>query len=182
MPKKKSMHKDGIRATRKQTGEKEKFSGMEGGGPGRPKGSTLDKVWKLTPRQMEIGELMMDVENSDGFFPSSVTELAKKIGADRTYVRDLLRRQDFQNYLNHLLLADGMMLELSFWRGMSLGLQVGDAKVLQLFAQMTGKIAKNEAPNVTVELVSPDGSRVALPMYEEEDIQDADIVEEDDSD
>ncbi len=189
MPDKKSMHekpnkKKAARATRKQTGKKKKFSGMDGGGPGRPKGSTLDKVWKLTPRQMEIAELMMEVETRDGFFPSSVTELAKEINTDRTYVRDLLRREDFQRYINHLLISDGIMLEMSFWRGMSLGLQVGDAKVLQLYAQMTGKISKKETPQLKVELVSPDGTRLALPMYEAEDdtIIDADVVEEDDDD
>lgn len=186
MPDKESMHKTPSkkkvsRATRKQTGKKKKFSGIEGGGPGRPKGSTLDKQWGLTPRQMEIAELMMEVETNDGFFPKSVTELAKAIKADRTYVRELLRRDDFQKYINHLLVADGIMLEMSFWRGMQLGLQVGDSKVLQLYAQMTGKIAKKEAPQLKVQLVSPDGSTVALPLYEDEkDIIDIDAVEEDD--
>ena len=187
MSDKESMHKPSgkkkvARATRKQTGQKKKkFSGMDGGGPGRPKGSTLDKQWGLTPRQMEIAELMMEVETTDGFFPGSVTALAKEIGADRTYVRELLRRDDFQKYINHLLLSDGIMLEMSFWRGMQLGLQVGDSKVLQLYAQMTGKIAKKEAPQLKVQLVSPDGSTVALPLYEEEeDIIDVDAIEEDD--
>lgn len=187
MPNKKSMHKksDGTkaeRATRKQTVKKKKFSGMDGGGPGRPKGSTLDKEWKLTPRQMEIAELMMEVETNDGFFPKSVTELANAIKTDRTYVRELLRREDFQRYVNHLLLSDGIMLEMSFWRGMQLGLQAGDSKVLHLYAQMTGKITKKDAPQLKVEIVSSDGSRLALPIYEEEEkrIIDVDVVEEDD--
>lgn len=188
MSDKKSMHKKTgakkvTRATRKQTGEKQKFSGMDGAGPGRPKGSTLDKEWKLTPKQMKIAEDMMEVETSDGFFPSSVAELARKIGANRAYVRDLLRREDFQRYVNYLLNTDNIRLEMSFWRGMALGLQVGDSKVLHLYAQMTGKIERSKASNIKVELVSPDGTRLALPMYEEAEdiiIEDADVIEEHD--
>jgi hypothetical protein len=186
MPKKESMHletkskKVVRRATRKQQGEKKKWNGQEGGGPGRPKGSTLDKTWRLTPRQMEIAQKIIDATNSDGLFPSSITQLAKSIGAEKHYVRELLRRETFHKYLTYLLLQDGIMLEVSFWRGMQLGLQVGDARVLQLYAQMTGKIAKKEAPVLKVELISPDGSRTALPAYTDE-IEDAIVVEEEDA-
>lgn len=186
MPNKESMHKGTkskkvvVRATRKQEPDKPKWNGMEKGGPGRPKGSTLDKVWKLTPRQMEIAQKIIDVEGEGGLFPARVTELADKVGADRMYVRKLLRREDFQRYLNHLLLQDGIMLEISFWRGMQLGLQVGDARVLDLYARMTGKIAKQEAPVLKVELVAPDGSVTSLPAYTDSEIEEAIIIEDED--
>jgi len=189
MPKKTSMHPDSVkgkakrkivkRSTRKQVGEKPKWNGQEGGGPGRPKGSTLDKVWGLTPRQMDIAERIIHVNTESGLFPHNATELADKVGADRRYVQRLLRRADFQKYLTFLLLQDGIMLEMSFWRGMQLGLSVGDSKVLDLYARMTGKIAKNEATSLKVELVSPDGTRMALPTYSDDEIEDAIIIEDD---
>jgi hypothetical protein len=64
---------------------------------------------------------------------------------------------------------------------MQLGLSVGDAKVMDLYARMTGKIAKKEAASLKVELVSPDGTRMALPTYtDDEDIEDAIIIEDED--
>lgn len=166
------------KATRKQTNsEGRKWNGQEGGGPGRPKGSTLDPRWKLTPNQMDLAERILTVETDDGFFPASIAELAHKVGSDRQYVREMLRRDNFQAYINHMLLSDGIMLEMSFWRGMQLGLQVGDPKVLQLYANMTGKITKREMPTIKVELIAPDGSRQSLPMYTD-DIIDAEIIED----
>lgn len=184
MPEKKSLHKPTkkkalVRATRRQTNpEKKKWNNMEGGGPGRPKGSTLDKKWKLTPNQMALAESVLTATNKDGFFPDSIVALARRVKTDPQYLRNLLRRDEFQKYLSHLLVSDGIMLEMSFWRGMQLGLQVGDPKVLQLYANMTGKIRKNEAPQVKVLLVGPDGEQFALPMYAESEITDAEVVEE----
>lgn len=151
---------------------------------GRAKGSKLDPKWKLTEYQMEIAQATLEATNRNGLFPASVSELARIIGADPMYVRNLLRNEKFQAYINHILVSDGIMLEMSFWRGMQLGLQVGDAKVLQLYANITGKIAKKEAPNIKITLLGPKGEEMALPMYrdpevEEEDIEDAIIISED---
>lgn len=177
-------HKDvSPRATRKQTIKKPVRKGQYDGtpGPGRPKGSTLDPVWRLTKKQMEIANGMLEVETENGLFPTSIQELARQLGTDKSYVRNLLRREDFQKYLNHLLTENNIFLEMQFWRGMSLGLQVGDSKVLTLYARMTGKIAKAEQQKLQVEIISPDGSRIALPQYAaEDDIIDAEVIEDDD--
>jgi len=188
MPRKETMHPEVVkgeakrkivrRATRKQQGEKAKWNGQKTGGPGRPKGSVIHKKWGLTPYQMEIARKMIEATNKDGLFPSNISQLADFVGAERKYVRNLLRRDNFHAYLTHLLLQQGIWMEVSFWRGMQMGLQVGDPKVLQLYAQMTGKIAKQEAPILKVELISPDGSRQALPAYTDDDIEDAIIIEE----
>jgi hypothetical protein len=188
MPKKESAHQTGSsikpkRSTRKQTNtEKKKWNGQEGGGPGRPPGK-VDPEFGLTANQMKIAEKMIEAENENGFFPGSISELARSVGKDRHVVRDLLRREDFQRYLNYLLVQDGVMLELSFWRGMAIGLQAGDSKVLDLYAKMTGKIQKNAAPKLQVEIVAPDGERLALPTYSEEEMEivDAEVIEDDDA-
>jgi hypothetical protein len=188
MPDAKSAHKKTkgkklVRATRKQLNpegeEKRKWNGMEGGGPGRPKGSTLDPTWKLTPNQMDLCRKIIEATNEEGFFPASLTALARDVDTDPKYLREMLRRDKFQAYLNHLLLQNGIMLEMAFWRGMQIGLTVGDARVLQLYAQMTGKIAKKESTALKVELVAPDGSRTQLPVYKDEDIVDAEVIEDD---
>jgi hypothetical protein len=187
MPDAKSAHKKKtsgklVRATRKQLNpegeEKRKWNGMEGGGPGRPKGSTLDETWKLTPNQMDLCRRIIEATNDEGFFPASITALARDVDTDPKYLREMLRREKFQAYLNYLLLQNGIMLEMAFWRGMQLGLQAGDSKVLQLYAQMTGKIQKKEATAIKVELIAPDGSRTELPTYKDEDIVDAEVVED----
>lgn len=185
MPKKESAHQKtkGVvkkpRATRKQTNvEKRRWNGQEGGGPGRPKGSTLDKKWKLTPGQMSMARAIVEASVQGGLFPGSVAELSRAIGFKKEYVRKMLLREDFHAYINHLLISEGIMLEVSFWRGMAIGMQAGDPRVLQLYAQMTGKIQKKEAPKLRVEIVSPEGERTALPVYE--DIEDAEVIEEDD--
>lgn len=151
---------------------------------GRPKGTTLDPVWKLTEYQMEIAQATLEATNRHGLFPASIAELARSIGADTMYVRNLLRNEKFQAYINHILVSDGIMLEMSFWRGMQLGLQAGDPKVLHLYATITGKIAKKEAPNIKITLLGPKGEEMALPMYrdqeESEDIEDAIIISEED--
>jgi len=192
MPKKESAHQEkspkkikAPRSTRKQLNpegeEKRRWNEQEGGGPGRPKGSTLDEVWKLTPNQMALAVRVVEATNKDGLFPASITQLAKTVKTDPTYMREMLRRDDFQRYLNYLLLNEGIMLEMAFWRGMQLGLQVGDSKVLHLYAMMTGKIAKKETPTLKVELVAPDGSRMELPTYTDEpEVIDVEVIEDDD--
>lgn len=146
---------------------------------GRPKGSVVDKRWGLTAGQMILAQTILDVETTDGFFPSSITELARKTKTDRHYLREMLRREKFQRYLNHLMTTDGIMLEISFWRGMQLGLQVGDPKVLQLYANITGKVQKREMPVVKVKLVGPGGEEFALPMYTDDpNVIDAEVIEE----
>lgn len=178
--------KQAKRATRKLTNpegeEKRLWNGQEGGGPGRPPGSTQKNKWGLTPGQMQTAERIIDVTNKDGLFPASVAQLARAIKEEPKRVRDLLRREKFQAYLNHLLLEEGIMLEVAFWRGMQLGLQVGDARVLHLYAQMTGKIAKKESAKLEVHIVSPDGSTLSIPQYtndENDDIVDAEVIDDD---
>lgn len=184
MPSKKTVHKKNPkkpRATRKQTNvEKRKWNGQEGGGPGRPKGSALDETWKLTPRQMAMAQAVVEATVENGLFPSSIAELARAIGHNKDYLRKMLLRDDFHAYMNHLLIADGVMLEVSFWRGMAVGMQAGDAKVLHLYAQMTGKVQKKEAPKLKVEIITPEG-RQALPVYEDDgEIEDAEVIEDED--
>jgi hypothetical protein len=128
---------------------------------------------------MVTAQKIIDATNKDGLFPSSVQQLARTIKEDPKRVRDLMRRTNFQEYLNHLLLQDGIMLEMSFWRGMQLGLQVGDARVLHLYAQMTGKIHKSDQATLQVQIVSPDGETLAIPQYTDEQIEDAIIIEDD---
>lgn len=141
---------------------------------GRQPDSALHPEWKLTPRQMEIAEAMVQAKSKKGF-PTSVAELARQLDADDKYIRGLLKRETFQAYLNYLLAMDGIVLETAFWKGMQLGLQVGDPKVLSLYATMTGKIQKQEAPKVVVEIRSPD-QQLALPRYE--DVEDAEVIED----
>ena len=74
------------------------------------------------------------------------------------------------------------MLEMSFWRGMQLGLQVGDARVLHLYAQMTGKIHKSEQPTLQVQIVSPGGETLAIPQYTDGEVEDAIIIEDEPDD
>lgn len=186
-----SMHEPDIktkkpkRATRKLTNpegeEKRKWNGQEGGGPGRPPGSTQKNKWGLTPSQMKTAEKIIAATNKDGLFPASVQQLARAIKEEPKRVRDLLRRENFHAYMTHLLLEEGIMLEVAFWRGMQLGLQVGDARVLHLYAQMTGKIQKNAQPTLQVQIVSPDGETLAIPQYtdtEGEEIEDAIVIED----
>lgn len=144
-------------------------------GPGRPKGSTLDKTWRLTPNQMKVAEVIIDAGMNEGLFPSSVVDVVKLTGRTSRYVRDLLKREDFQAYFNWLLSTEGVILEGAFWRGMALGLSVGDVKVLELYARMTGKIAAaKKDTKIEITVKSPDGAP-ALPAYTK-DIIEAEII------
>ncbi len=145
-------------------------------GPGRPPGSTLDKTWKLTPNQMAVADAIIDAGMDEGLFPSSVNDVVKITGRTSRYVRDLLRRDDFQAYFNWLLSTEGVILEGAFWRGMALGLSVGDVKVLELYARMTGKITVGikKDTHLTITVKSPDGAP-ALPAYTK-DIIEAEII------
>ena len=174
------------RATRKQTRATEDDQAEAKAikpGPGRPKGSTIQPSG-LTPNQERIAHDILDVELKDGIFPASVAQLGRATATDPKVIRALLRREDFQKYMADLLKTEGVVLEGAFWRGMALGLQVGDPKVLDLYARMSGKIKQEKAQaKLTIEIKSPDG-QAALPMYtldEEGDIVDAELVGEEDA-
>lgn len=144
-------------------------------GPGRPKGSTLDPQWRLTPNQMRIAEAMLDKELEDGIFPASVKDVSQLTGADPAYVRKLLKRKEFQDYLFELLKLEGVILEGAFWRGMALGLSVGDVKVLELYAKMTGKVVQKQEARLEITLKSPEG-RALLPEYV--DVEALEVIDE----
>lgn len=164
------------RKTRQQTNPKPKALKRKAG-PGRPKGSVVNPETGLTPNQERIAEAMLAKELEDGLFPASVKDVAKITGSDPKYVRSLLKRKEFQDYLLKLLELEGVVLEGAFWRGMALGLQVGDSKVLELYARMTGKITNKTETKIEVEIKSPDG-KPALPVYAEEngEVIEADII------
>ncbi len=61
---------------------------------------------------------------------------------------------------------------------MAIGLQVGDPKVLTLYARMTGKISKEQNNKLQIEIISPDGTRLSLPQYGNDEIVDADVIED----
>ncbi len=96
---------------------------------------------------------------------------------DPNYVRDLLRRKTFQDYLFELLKLEGLVLEGAFWRGLALGLSVGDPKVLELYAKMTGKITKQSETKLLVEIKGIDGAPGSLDWSDSE-IVDAEVVED----
>ena len=154
------------RAVVRKTKQVKKSSGRK---PGK-----VSKEWGLTPNQMRIARRMLDAELKGGMIPSSVQQVAKVSGSDPKYVRNLLKRQEFQRYLNHLLGLEGVVLEGTFWRGLALGMQIGDIKALELYAKMTGKIDKTRDTKIEVVVISPDG-QPALPFY---DAEEAEIVEE----
>lgn len=168
------------RDTRQQTNPKPK-SKKRKAGPGRPKGSKLDPETRLTPNQMRIAEKMLSAELETGLFPASVSEVARVSGSDPGYIRDLLKRKEFQDYLFKLLELEGVVLEGAFWRGLALGLQVGDSKVLELYAKMTGKITNRSESKIEVEIkgVGADGSIQPLD-WSDPDIVDAEVVGPDD--
>ena len=146
-------------------------------GPGRPKGSILLESG-LTPTQEAVAEAIVDAEMKDGLWPASVKDIVAVTGRTSQYVRKLLKRDDFQQHLNSLLKIEGVILEGSFVRGIQLGLQVGDPKVLDLYARMTGKIhpVKKET-KVEVVVTSPDG-QTALPEYPADEVIEAEVVDE----
>ena len=146
-------------------------------GPGRPKGSTLNKETGLTPNQERIAHKMLEAELESGLFPSSVAQVAKVSGTQPGYVRDLLKRKTFQNYLFKLLELEGLVLEGAFWRGMALGLSVGDSKVLELYAKMTGKITNKTETKLEVSIKGIEGTAGALD-WGDGDIVDAEVVED----
>ncbi len=156
------------RATRAITRKNKQHGKSSGRKPGK-----IDPEWGLTPNQKRIARKMLEAELEDGLFPASVAAVAKVSGAQPAYVRDLLKRKEFQAYLMHLLELEGVVLEGAFWRGLALGLQTGDVKVLELYARMTGKIDNQKDTKVVIEVTSPDG-QPALPVYE---VEEADIVE-----
>ncbi len=150
------------------------------GGPGRPKGSTLDKTWKLTPNQMRVAEKIVSATlDSDhgGIFPTTASQLSKLTGLKARTVRDLLKRADFQAYFQHLLSADGVILEGAFWRSMALGLSIGDIKTMELYARITGKIqGAGKDAKIEITVKSPDGI-LALPEYTEATVIEVEIKE-----
>lgn len=168
-----------MRASRKQTRSKPEEQNKPG--PGRPKGSSIQPSG-LTPNQESIAHQILDAELDNGLFPVSVAQLGRITRTDPKYLRRLLKRDDFQKYMTEILKTEGVVLEGAFWRGMALGLQIGDAKVLHLYASMTGKIKSEKSQaKLTIEIKSPDGME-ALPRYSidsDGDIVDAEVVEDD---
>lgn len=140
-------------------------------GPGRPKGSTVQESG-LTPNQEKIAQQMIEAELDTGLWPASVKELSEATGQPAHKIRELLKRTDFQTYLLKLLELEGVVLEGAFWRGLALGLQSADVKVLELYARMTGKIKPlQKESKVEVTIKGADG--LQLPEY-----VDAEVVEE----
>ena len=163
------------RKTRQQTSTTPKKR-KRPAGPGRPKGSVL-QASGLTPNQERIAHKMLEAELESGLFPSSVAQVAKVSGTDSRYVRELLKRPEFQAYLLKLLELEGVVLEGAFWRGMALGLSVGDAKVLELYAKMTGKITNKTETKIEVEVKGVSG--VPSLDWSDSEIVEAELVEED---
>ncbi len=147
-------------------------------GPGRPLGSKKDETG-LTPNQKGIARKMLEAELSNGMFPATVREVVEVTGKNAPTIRALLKRKDFQNYLWSLLEDEQIILEPAFWRSMALGLQVGDQKVMALYAQITGKIQKHEEKKVEVTIVAPAGQTAIMPVYEGDagEIIEAEVVE-----
>lgn len=146
-------------------------------GPGRPKGSKPHPEWGLTPSQMGVAEKIIEASIDGGIFPSSVADLAKLTGIRGDRLRPLLKRDDFQRYFNHLLAVDSIMLEGAFWRSMALGLSVGDVKVMELYARISGKIAATKKDTkVEIVVISPEGAP-ALPAYTK-DVIEATVIED----
>lgn len=147
---------------------------------GRPKGSTVNRDTGLTKSQESIAHKMLSAELKTGVFPASVADVVKMTGRNPSTIRALLRKKEFQDYLAELLKAEGVVLEGAFWRGLALGMQVGDIKTLELYARMTGKIAPvKQEKKIEITVKSPDGLE-ALPTYavdEDGDIIDAEVVE-----
>lgn len=167
--------KKAARSVRKATRKKGNYKA----GPGRPLGSKKDETG-LTPNQKGIAQAMLEAELTSGMFPATVREVADVTGKDPKTVRNLLKRKEFQDYLFSLLELEGVVLEGAFWRSMALGLQVGDSKVMQLYANMTGKIEKKEDKKIEVVITAPEGHTLALPVYEGDaaEIVDAETVDE----
>ena len=147
-------------------------------GPGRPVGSAKDKTG-LTPNQKGIARKMLEAELSNGMFPASVREVVEVTGTSASTIRKLLRRKDFQKYLWSLLEDEQIILEPAFWRSIALGLQVGDQKVMDLYARMTGKIQRKEEKRIEVIITAPEGKIAHLPVYEGDagEIVEAEVVE-----
>lgn len=146
---------------------------------GRPKGSTVNKATGLTDNQERIARALLDAELKSGLWPTSTRELAEITGEDQNYVRRLLRKPKFQEHLMKLLELEGVILEQAFWRSLAFGLSVGDPKVMELYAKITGKTIDRSEKKVTVEVLSPDG-KPALPVWaqdEDGDTIDAEIIE-----
>lgn len=135
-----------------------------------------DEFSHLTDKQKSIAEKLVEFELSDERpITLSVAALARHMGEEPTYVRRLFKRSDFQAYLVHLLGSESMVQEGLFWRGMAIGLSVGDPQVMRLYAQVTGKIKKEEKKDsVKIFVVGPDGSEI-MPVTSVD--KDGDIVE-----
>ncbi len=147
-------------------------------GPGRPPGSKVDETG-LTPNQKGIARKMLEAELESGMFPATVREVVEVTGKTPQTIRGLLKRKDFQEYLWSLLEDEQIILEPAFWRSMALGLQVGDQKVMDLYARITGKIQKREEKKVEVTIVAPTGQPAHLPIYEGDagEVVDAEVID-----
>lgn len=168
------------RKTRQQTNPTPKSKKRLKAGPGRPKGSAIDPDTKLTPNQMRIAEKMLEAELESGLFPASVAEVARVSGTKPDYVRALLKRKEFQDYVFKLLELEGVVLEGAFWRGLALGLQVGDSRVLELYAKMTGKITNRSETKIEVQIKGAGEVGPALDWSDSEVI-DVKAIEEEES-
>ena len=145
-------------------------------GPGRPKGSVVSKETGLTPNQERIAHKMLEAELDSGLFPTSVGQVAKVAGSQPEYIRILLAKKEFQAYVFKLLELEGVILEGAFWRGLALGLSVGDSKVLELYAKMTGKITAKTESKIEVIIKGVDGTQ-ALDWGDE--IIEVEVIEDD---
>lgn len=166
------------RSTRQQTDTKPRALKRKAG-PGRPKGSKLNPDTGLTPNQERIAEKMLEAELKTGLFPSSVAQVAQVADANPSYVRELLKRPAFQAYVLKLLELEGIVLEGAFWRGLALGLSVGEPKVLELYAKMTGKIVNRTESKIQVEVQGVAGVP-ALDWKDDPNVIEAQVVEDED--
>lgn len=162
------------RKTRQQTDTRQKTKKRKAG-PGRPKGSIVSQETGLTPNQERVAEKMLEAELESGLFPSSVAQVAKVSNSDPKYVRELLKKEAFQKYVMKLLELEGVVLEGAFWRGMALGLSVGDSKVLELYAKMTGKITNKTETKIEVEIKGTEGAPKL--DWVDSEVIDAEVIE-----
>ncbi|MEK0325102.1 MAG: hypothetical protein QQN63_05295 [Nitrosopumilus sp.] len=120
------------------------------------------KEYKLTDKQREIAEKLVSFElDTDSHLVLSVAALARGLGENVHYIRKVFRMPDFQRYMMELLGNESIVQESLFWRGMAIGLGLGDPQIMRLYAQVSGKIKKEEKKETTkIVIVGPDGVNI----------------------